>query len=70
VLSEDHEKPEKRKKEFPEWWVPHSLVVELISTSAFSYIRSAADDAALVRSEIAVEQTRMIRNILHRVRVF
>jgi hypothetical protein len=32
-----------------------------ISTSAFSYIRSAADDAAPVRSEIAVEQARMIR---------
>lgn len=33
-----------------------------ISTSAFSYIRSAADGASPVRSEIGVEQARMIGN--------
>lgn len=50
-----------------------TLMVEtmmmFISTSAFSYIRSVADDAS-VRSEIAVEQTRMIRKLVDKVKVF
>lgn len=44
-------------------WVPHDAsdaMMMFISTSAFSYIRSVVDDASSVRSEFAVEQTRMI----------
>lgn len=40
-----------------------------ISTSAFSYIRSA-DDASPVRSEVAVEQTGMIRKFVDREKIF
>lgn len=37
------------------------VMMMFISTSAFSYIRSVVDDASSARSEIAVEQARMIR---------
>ena len=44
-----------------------TLTIEMtifISTSAFSYIRSVVEDASTVSSEVAVEQTGMIREIV------
>lgn len=41
-----------------------------ISTSAFSYIRSVVDDASSVRSEVAVEQSGMIREATDKLNIF